>query len=274
MALFTTLRLAPTTRAALWIVLSGICAVMMNVLIRVAAQAMHPFEVAFFRCLFGLVIVLPWVIKSGPTLLRSRNAGFYLLRAAVGLVSMATWFYGITVVPLATATAVNFTAPLFATIAAVLVLHEDVRLRRWSAVVIGFVGVLVNHAAGERTARREHPHPAVVGGKRGDEQHYREVSRAHRAARQNRRDVHDLPDALVAGSGPVRMAMARPVDARRAVRARLPRDDRPFLGGASSRGGRCQCLRAFRVRPSPVRGVDRVLVVRRGHRRLVMAGRR
>ncbi len=83
------------------------------------------------------------VIKGGPALLRSRNSGFYLLRAAVGLFSMLTWFYGITVVPLATATAVNFTAPLFATIAVVLVLHEDVRLRRWSAVVIGFVGVLV-----------------------------------------------------------------------------------------------------------------------------------
>ena len=136
-------RLAPTTRAALWIVLSGICAVMMNVLIRVAAQSMHPFEVAFFRCLFGLLLVLPWIARDGPGLLRSRNAGFYLLRAGVGLVSMATWFYGITVVPLATATAVNFTAPLFATIAAVLVLHEDVRLRRWSAVVIGFIGVLV-----------------------------------------------------------------------------------------------------------------------------------
>lgn len=115
----------------------------MNVLIRVAAQAMHPFEVAFFRCLFGLVLLLPWVVKSGPAVLRSRNSGFYVLRAAVGLVSMATWFYGITVVPLATATAVNFTAPLFATIAAALILHEDVRLRRWSAVVAGFIGVLV-----------------------------------------------------------------------------------------------------------------------------------
>ena len=56
---------------------------------------------------------------------------------------MVTWFYGITVVPLATATAVNFTAPLFATLAAALILREDVRLRRWSAVVLGFVGVLV-----------------------------------------------------------------------------------------------------------------------------------
>jgi drug/metabolite transporter (DMT)-like permease len=116
---------------------------MMNVLIRVAAQAMHPFEVAFFRCLFGLVIMAPWIVKGGPSLLRSRNSGFFLLRAGVGLVSMATWFYGITVVPLATATAVNFTAPLFATLAAALVLHEDVRVRRWSAVVIGFAGVLV-----------------------------------------------------------------------------------------------------------------------------------
>src|ERR1700746_474512 len=136
-------RLAPITRAALLILLSGICAVMMNVLIRIAAQAMHPFEVAFFRCLFGLVFILPWIVRSGPLLLRSRNQGFFLLRAGIGLVSMATWFYGITVVPVATATAVNFTAPLFATLAAALVLHEDVRLRRWSAVVIGFVGVLV-----------------------------------------------------------------------------------------------------------------------------------
>src|SRR5207248_7196271 len=80
-------RLTPTTRAALWILLSGICAVMMNVLIRVAAQALHPFEVAFFRCLFGLVLVLPWIIGDATVLLRSRNAGFYLLRAAVGVVS-------------------------------------------------------------------------------------------------------------------------------------------------------------------------------------------
>jgi len=77
---FTIPRSAPTSRAALWILLSGICAVVMNVLIRVAAQSIHPFEVAFFRCFFGLVLVLPWIIQGGPGLLRSRNAGFYLLR--------------------------------------------------------------------------------------------------------------------------------------------------------------------------------------------------
>jgi len=124
-------QLSPITGAALWILLSGICAVMMNVLIRIAAQDLHPFEVAFFRCLFGLIFVLPWIVKGGAVAaqLRPRRMGFYLLRAAIGLISMATWFYGITVVPLATATAVAFTGPLFATLAAVLVLHENVRFR-------------------------------------------------------------------------------------------------------------------------------------------------
>jgi drug/metabolite transporter (DMT)-like permease len=121
----------------------GFCAVMMNVLIRLAAQRMHPFEVTFFRCLFSLVVMLPFIIRAGPAVLVNRKAGFYTLRAVVGLVSMLSWFYGITFVPLATATAVNFTAPLFATMAAALILHEDVRLRRWAAVVIGFVGVLI-----------------------------------------------------------------------------------------------------------------------------------
>jgi drug/metabolite transporter (DMT)-like permease len=136
-------RLAPTTRAALWMLVGGLCAVMMNVLIRFAAQRMHPFEVTFFRCLFSLAVMAPFILRAGPALLATPKIGFFTLRAVVGLISMLSWFYGINFVPLATATAVNFTAPLFATLAAALILREDVRLRRWSAVVIGFIGVLV-----------------------------------------------------------------------------------------------------------------------------------
>jgi len=136
-------RLSPATRAALWMLVGGLCSVMMNVLIRVAATRMHPFEVTFFRCLFSLGFMLPFIVRAGPALLHTSKIGFFTLRAAVGLVSMLTWFYGITLVPLATATAVNFTAPLFATIGAALILQEDVRLRRWTAVAVGFVGVLV-----------------------------------------------------------------------------------------------------------------------------------
>src|SRR5260370_41548811 len=94
----------------------GFCAVMMNVLIRLAAQRMHPFEVTFFRCLFSLFFMLPFIIRAGPALWHSPKIGFFTLRAAVGLVSMLPWFYGITLVPLATATGRHFNAPPFATL--------------------------------------------------------------------------------------------------------------------------------------------------------------
>src|SRR3984893_4312641 len=114
----------------------GFCAVMMNVLVRLAAQRMHPFEVTFFRCLFGLFVMLPFIIPAGRSRWPAGEVGFYTLRAVAGLIWMLSWFYGITYVPLATATAVNFTAPLFATMMAALVLHEQVGLRRWMAVAI------------------------------------------------------------------------------------------------------------------------------------------
>jgi len=56
---------------------------------------------------------------------------------------MLTWFYGLSVVPIAQATALSFTAVIFGSIGAALVLGERMRLRRWSAVVMGFVGALV-----------------------------------------------------------------------------------------------------------------------------------
>ncbi|MGO8919550.1 MAG: DMT family transporter [Stellaceae bacterium] len=136
-------RLAPTTRAALWVVLGGVCSTVMNVLIREAAKELHPFEVTFFRCLFGLLVLVPWLMRIGIGSLRTTKVWFYTLRAGVSLVSMLSWFYGITLVPLATATALNFTAPLFAIAGAALVLGETVRLRRWLGVAAGFLGVLV-----------------------------------------------------------------------------------------------------------------------------------
>src|SRR5260370_42057203 len=92
-------RLAPTTRAALWMLVGGFCAVMMNVLIRLAAQRMHPFEVTFFRCLFSLFVMLPFIIRAGPAVLVNRKVGFYPLRAVGGLVSLLSWRSGITFMP-------------------------------------------------------------------------------------------------------------------------------------------------------------------------------
>ena len=136
--------LAPIKRAALLMVLAGCGSTIMNAIIRHGAAELHPFQVTFFRAFFALVFMLPWLWRNGGLgALRTPKLGYYTLRAAVAAVSMLTWFYGIAFVPLATATALNFTAPLWATIGAALVLGETVRRRRWTAVAVGFLGALV-----------------------------------------------------------------------------------------------------------------------------------
>jgi drug/metabolite transporter (DMT)-like permease len=135
--------LPPITRSAFWVILAGFSSTFMNVVIREVAEELHPFEVTFFRCVFGFAVLVPWIVKVGPAALKTRKIAFYTLRGVVALVSMLTWFYGITVVPLSTATALNFTAPLFSTLGAALVLRETVRLRRWAALFVGFLGVVI-----------------------------------------------------------------------------------------------------------------------------------
>lgn len=148
--------LSPALQAVLWMVLSTAIFATGNILIRHATSEVHPFQVAFFRNAFSLLCLLPLVAGTGLTL-RTNRLGLYLSRSATSLCAMLTWFYGLSVVPLADATALAFTLPLFATIGAALFLGETVRLRRWIAVVVGFVGVLIilRPGAGSLTMGRE-----------------------------------------------------------------------------------------------------------------------
>ncbi len=115
----------------------------MAIAIRYASDELHPFEIAFFRNLFGLLFALPLLLRSGLGLLQTNKLSLYVLRCAIGICSMLAGFWSIVNLPLAQAVALSYSTPLWVTIGAVLVLHEVVRARRWTAVVIGFIGVLV-----------------------------------------------------------------------------------------------------------------------------------
>lgn len=136
-------RLPLVSQAALWMFLGGVVGGLMNVVIRLCTEELHPLVVVFWRNAFSLAFMAPWIWRHGLGTLRSSKVVFFSLRALVSFVSMVTWFVGLTVVPLGTATALNFTAPLFATIGAALILGEQVRARRWTAIILGFVGVIV-----------------------------------------------------------------------------------------------------------------------------------
>ena len=131
------------TRAALLMLGSTGFFALMVIVIRLASETLHTFEVAFFRSFFGLVAALPLLLKHGPGLLRTQQLPRYVVRCVLGTLSMFCGFWAIGNLPLAQAVSLSYSTPLFATIAAVLWLGEQVRARRWSAVVLGFIGVLV-----------------------------------------------------------------------------------------------------------------------------------
>ena len=115
----------------------------MALAIRYATAYVPTQEVAFFRNAFGLVALLPMLMRPGRTPLKTQQLPRYFLRSVIGLASMLCAFWALGHLPMAQAISLSYSTPLFVTIAAVLWLGETVRMRRWAAVVIGFIGVLV-----------------------------------------------------------------------------------------------------------------------------------
>lgn len=104
---------------------------------------MHPFEVAFFRVVFGFVALAPVFVRDGWAPLRTHNVKLFAYRGVLNSAAMLMFFYSLSITPLATVAALGFTAPLFATLLAMLFLSEVVRLRRWTAILVGFAGTVV-----------------------------------------------------------------------------------------------------------------------------------
>ena len=104
---------------------------------------LHPFEVVFLRNIFACLLLAPLLVYRGPSLLRSNKFGLYGVRVVVSLLSMQAWFYAISLITIGEVTAISFLAPLFGTLGAILLLGEKVRLRRWTALGVGFLGAMV-----------------------------------------------------------------------------------------------------------------------------------
>ena len=101
-------------------------------------------ELAFYRFAFGLPPLALWIWWSGnSSAWRTRRPMAHVWRALVGLSTMLLAFSALAYLPLAESTTIGFAAPLFAVMLSALVLKEQVGRHRWSAVILGFVGVLL-----------------------------------------------------------------------------------------------------------------------------------
>lgn len=135
---------SPVLRGALLVLASAACIAVDTVLARVVTREVSPFVLVFFRNLFGLVAVAPWLLAGGRRAsFATRRPFLHVARAALKILGLAGFFYGLSVVPVAEATAIAFATPLFAAAGAAVFLGETLRHGRLAAILLGFVGVLI-----------------------------------------------------------------------------------------------------------------------------------
>lgn len=136
-------RLPGNVRGAAWMVVGAVAFAAMGACIKILGRDLHGMQVAFFRAGFGLLTVLPIVLSQGIGVLATKRWKLHALRVSAGTGAMLCIFTAITLMPLATATAIAYARPLFLVVLAIPFLGETVGWRRWTATLVGFGGVLL-----------------------------------------------------------------------------------------------------------------------------------
>lgn len=133
---------APYTLGSLWMLVAGVLFAGMGVFVKLGSSQFSSFEMVFYRSLMGVVLIAIAIRRNGWSVY-SPNWKIHISRSLAGFTGMMLLFYSIGVLPLATATTLNYTSPLFLVVLSALVLKE--RLKPWmvAAVALGFCGVVL-----------------------------------------------------------------------------------------------------------------------------------
>lgn len=130
-------------RGMLLMLISAMCVVGMNVGVRQISDDVSVFLIAFWRHVFGVVLLLPFLPRLTVNPFRTKRLGLLTLRAILNFGAMVIYFIGLTLIPLADVTALGFTSPLVASVLAVLFLGETMGRRRIIGLLVGLVGALI-----------------------------------------------------------------------------------------------------------------------------------
>jgi drug/metabolite transporter (DMT)-like permease len=136
-------RLPDNLKGIAFLMLASVVFSVMALLIKLLGQRLHITQILLLRQIGMTIMVAPAILRHFPGSLRSARPGLQLIRVLCALVAMLFGFTAVIHMPLADATAIFFAKSFFVTIFAILFLAESVGVYRWSAVLIGFFGVLI-----------------------------------------------------------------------------------------------------------------------------------
>jgi drug/metabolite transporter (DMT)-like permease len=135
---------SPVARGMVLAVGAGIAFQFLNASIKLLVEDLPPLFVAWSRWTAGLLMLAPLLLlRVGWRGLRTDQLRWHGLRAAFHTGGYTLWYLAIVMIPLAEAAALSFSGPIFVAIGAMLFLGESVGPRRWLAVIVGFIGVLI-----------------------------------------------------------------------------------------------------------------------------------
>lgn len=122
---------------------AGVVFQCLNVTVKQLVHELPAMQVAWMRWIAGILCISPFALAQGFAGLRTADLRLHGIRSLLHASGYALWYPAVGMIPLATTAALSFTAPLFVTLGAALLLGERVRAVRWGGVLAGFVGVLV-----------------------------------------------------------------------------------------------------------------------------------
>lgn len=117
---------------------------MNDILTKLAGSRIPGAEVAFFRFLFGALVLLPFMMALGSSSFKTQHPKAHMTRAILLFLAIAPWCYGLAQLPLTLATTISFTTPFFILPLAKIFLKENVGIHRWIATLLGFVGIFIS----------------------------------------------------------------------------------------------------------------------------------
>ena len=139
----TALSASSPTKGILWMILTGLLFVCVNVIVKYVGPVLPPAESAFLRYALGLVFVLPMIQPILRARLTRKQIGFFALRGLSHTFAVILWFTAMATIPMAEVTALGYLNPVFVTLGAALLLGETLRMRRILAVVAALVGAAI-----------------------------------------------------------------------------------------------------------------------------------
>ena len=125
------------------IIVSVLFGTLMLTFLKLAQDQVNVYVAGFFRFFFGLVIILPYIIKTKFIVFKTKHLKKHLLRSLLNLPAMLLYFSTLVMLPIEKVTAISFVVPLIVTLLAVFFLNEKIYIYRSLALILGFSGMLI-----------------------------------------------------------------------------------------------------------------------------------